>query len=68
MWAALLGSLLGILNKVLGWITRREHRQAGQNIERLKQSEQANEARKRMDAVKPPSPDDIVDRLRRGKF
>ncbi len=68
MWMAFLGSLFGVLDKLMAWITRREHRQAGRNIERLKQSEQANEARKRMEGVEPPKPDDIVDRLRRGEF
>ena len=68
MWMAFLGSLFGVLDKLMAWITRREHRDAGQNIERLEQWEQADESRKRMEAVEPPGPDDIVDRLRRGEF
>ena len=68
MWMAFLGSLFGILDKVLAWLTRREHKRAGRNAEQLEQWERADESKKRMDAVEHPSPDDIVDRLRRGEF
>lgn len=67
MWG-LLRSLFGVLDKALGWLTRREHRKVGRDMERLKQWERADESKKSMDAVERPSPDDIVDRLRRGEF
>ena len=68
MWLAFLGSLFGVLDKVLAWLTRREHRDAGRNAEQLEQWERADEAKKRMDNISRPNPDDIVDRLRKGEF
>ena len=67
MWG-FLRSVFGVLDKALGWFTRREHRKAGANEERLDQWERADDAKKRMDAVEHPDPDNIVDRLRRGEF
>ena len=70
MWGAIgaVGKFFGFIIGLLDWRKRKAHERLGRQDEQIDQWERAHDAEELFDAVEPPSRDDIVDRLRKGKF
>lgn len=63
-----LGGLVGLAQSFLTAKEREKDRESGRNEEKVGGFQDAEDAQKRIDAVKRPADDDTVDRLRKGQF
>ncbi len=63
-----LGGLIGLAQSIFTAREREKDRDAGRNEEKVEGFQNAEDARKRIAAVKRPDDDDTVDSLRKGRF
>ncbi len=71
MFKKILSVLGGVIGLAQSWITGKERdkdREAGRNEVKVEGHQDAEDARKRIDAVERPGDDDTVDSLHNGKF
>ena len=66
--ASVLGGVIKLVQSFFTAKEREKDREAGRNEVKVEGHQDAEDARKRIDAVKRPGDDDTVDSLRDGKF